>query len=135
MKTLLLCISVLVISYSQKPNEIILNSFIKSFNDKNIDGMMKLVSDSVSYSYVIKNKIIVEAQSKNELKKSMASYFKSYSTVHSEVEDLIVTNTFISFIERVSWVSDGKKHNQKSLATYKFKNGLIHRAWYFSAEK
>ena len=134
MKTLLGLLLFVFICNSQSSNQQQLNAFLKAFNEQDTNLMMTFVSDSITFSNIIKNKVLVFTDTKETLRTGMKSYFKRIPTVYSTFGTFISTKSIISFVESVNWKSKGILKSQKSMATYEFKNGLIYRVWYFIPE-
>ena len=90
--------------------------------------------DDIKWMSVEGNKISVKTNDKQKLKQAMAEYFKGSSSANSSKSQMLSYGTFVSGIEKASWLSKGKMKSQCSAVVYQFKEGLILNVWYYPAE-
>ena len=109
--------------------------FVKAFNDRDIDAMLALTTDDISWHYVSGAEVATETVGKKALAKSMENYFKSCSSCRSKLLQVMATKERISAWEEASWETPSGKKAQSSLSVYEFKDGLIQSVYYFPTEK
>src|SRR5690606_10650797 len=109
--------------------------FIAAFNAHDSAAMANLVTDDVAWSSISHDGIEVQARGKRELVASMDAYFSSCATCRSEISEAISTRDRVGAIEVASWQGKDGARSQRSLSVYEFSGGLIHRVYYFPAEK
>ena len=110
-------------------------SFVKAFNDKDIEAMLSLAAPDMKYMFVAGQKIATETADHEALRKAMLSYFKSSPTTRSEIRKLSQSGNFISATEEAFWTVAGVAKSQCSLAVYEFKDEKIQHVWYFPSHK
>lgn len=112
-----------------------LEAFTAAFNKHDIEGMLTHVTEDLLYMYVADDQIAVETRDKAALSKAMQAYFKQIPSARSEMEAVIFNGHFASVRERAHWKGKNGAQSQASLAIYQFKDGKIHRVWYYPAQK
>jgi hypothetical protein len=113
----------------------IVQQFVATFNDHDVDAMMNLVTEDVEWFNINGSKMSVETSGVAALRKGMTGYFVGVPTVRSHVVKSMVSGSFVTIQERVSWTQAEKQRSQASLAVYELRGGLIRRVWYYPAEK
>jgi uncharacterized protein (TIGR02246 family) len=119
----------------QPTNDRKVRDYVAAYNERDIDAMLRMVTDDIQWISVDGDKISVETRGKKQLRESMAAYFKSSPTAKSELEWVQATRSRVAALERASWESKGGKRSQASLSVYEFRRGLISRVYYYPAEK
>lgn len=120
---------------AKSANEKRVRDYVAAYNKKDLDSMLKMVSDDIQWLYIMGEKIVVEAKGKEKLRKSLAAYFKSAPKVRSDLEWTRSTSSRVTALERASWPSKTGRKSQASLSVYEFKRGKISRVYYFPSEK
>jgi hypothetical protein len=108
---------------------------IAAFNAHDSDAMAEFLTDDVVWLSVANGNVAVEANGKSDLIASMDAYFESCPTCRSEISESISTPARTSAIEIASWEGKSGPQSQRSLSIYEFSGDLIHRVYYFPAEK
>ncbi|MCB1045523.1 MAG: nuclear transport factor 2 family protein [Acidobacteria bacterium] len=108
---------------------------VDAFNRQDIVGMMAQVHPDIVWCHVDGAVLAVEAQGREQLEASMIAYFEGYGQVRSELSQVCDYGSYVTALEKVSWVREGAKRTQSALSVYHFKDGLIQSVWYFPAEK
>lgn len=112
---------------------VVVQSFVRAYNDHDLDGMVKLLADDVAWASVEGDKVVTEAATRAELLNKLAVYFKQYPNARSVLEQSFVSGSYVSVRERAFWKQDGKTLSATAVAVYETANGLIIRAWYYPA--
>ena len=126
------------IIHSQEPtptNLRTVDQFVAAFNSHDSSAMGEFVADDVAWLSVTGEDVIVETRGKSELASSMNAYFKSCPTCQSTLSGSISTPGRVSAVEITTWQGKTGTRSQRSLSVYEFSEGLIHRVYYFPAEK
>lgn len=118
-----------------KSNETRVRDYVAAYNAKDLDGMLSMVTDDIQWLSVDGDKVAVETKGKDQLRESMAAYFKSAPSAKSELEWIQLTRSRAAALERASWQTKNGKKSQTSLSVYEFRRGLIARVYYYPAEK
>lgn len=112
----------------------ILDTYFEAFNNHDVEALAATVTDDIRLMSITPDTVTVDLKSKEELKKWLTGYFSSLPNVSSSYSDVTIREPFVSFVETASWGPDSASKQQSSLATYKIKEGKIHRVWYYYAE-
>src|SRR5262245_39842912 len=118
-----------------KTSESILRDFQIAFNKRDTGAMLALVASDLQWGNIQGDKIEIEINGKPALEKWLTGYFKSCPSCRSEIESLMAAGSYITVHERATWETKAGKKEQKALAVYEVREGLIRRVWYFPAEK
>ena len=116
-------------------NEQRVRDYVAAFNEQDVDGMLEMVTSEVQWIYITGDKLAVEASGKPALRKSLTGYFKAAPKVTSKLEWIKVTTSRVAALERVSWTTKEGNRSQSSLSVYEFKDGKIHRVYYYPSER
>ncbi|WP_395374016.1 nuclear transport factor 2 family protein [Marinicella sp. W31] len=111
------------------------HQFIKAFNNQNVEQMLVLVSEDITWHYVSGAEVSTETVGKKALAESMRNYFSSCPSCRSKLIRIMATQERISAWEEASWEADSGRKKQTSLSVYEFKDDLIQRVYYFPTEK
>ncbi len=105
---------------------------IAAFNAKDPVQLAANVTEDFEYLYIDGNKIIAEAQGRENFKKGMAGYFSNIKTVSTEITAYFLVTNKISFKEVISYVnSKGDALQSSALGIYEIRDGKIAKAWHF----
>ena len=119
----------------QKSNDQRVRDYVAAYNQRNIDTMLRRVTEDIQWLSMAGDKITVETQGKPKLRESMAAYFKTSPTAKSELEWVQATAARVAAREKASWQGKSGSKSQSSLSVYEFRGGLISRVYYYPAEK
>lgn len=117
------------------PIEQRVRDYVSAFNERKIDTVLGMVTDSIQWLSVMGDELAVETQGKQKLRESMEAYFKSTPSAKSELQWVQVTASRAAALENASWESKSGPKTQGSLCVYEFEDGLISRVYYFPLEK
>lgn len=118
---------------SASKNALVLMKQVQLFNQQDVAGMTANVTEGFKYFYFVDDKLILEADGKNQFAEAMTSYFKSIGKPQSKIESITSVGNKVSFHETVEYIKgDGEKVESTALGVYEIKDNLIHRAYYFN---
>ena len=129
--TLLCC----VMSHATYAQEAVatVKGFVAAFNEKDIDGMLKLAATDIQWMSVSGQTITSEAATQEALKTAMSGYFASVPSARSEIRAIHQSASFVFALEEASWTSNEVEKSQCSMAVYELVEGKIKHVWYFPA--
>ena len=135
--TTLFALMVMPLVYASEPPSHLasVEGLVAAFNEHDSDAMAKFLTDDVVWLSIANGNVAVEANGKSELITSMNAYFESCPTCRSEISEAISTPARTSAREIASWEGKAGPRSQRSLSIYEFSGELIHRVYYFPAEK
>ena len=107
--------------------------FVTAFNEKDIDGMLKLATSDIQWMSVSGQTITSEAGDQDALKKAMSGYFASVPSARSEIHSIHQSGSFVFALEQAFWTSKEVEKSQCSMAVYELEEGKIKHVWYFPA--
>ncbi|MFN0119242.1 MAG: nuclear transport factor 2 family protein [Blastocatellia bacterium] len=116
-------------------NEQAVRDFVTAFNRHDTTAMAALVAGDIQWMNVKGSAVEVEVAGRAALEQSMAAYFRSCPTCHSEIESIMTAGRFVTIHERAMWTGKNGAQAQRSLGVYEIRDGRIQRAWYYPAEK
>jgi hypothetical protein len=124
------------LSHAEEPVApmVVVQSFVRAYNGHDLDELVKLLDEEVSWLAVKDDSVVAEARNRAELLNRLAVYFKEHPNARSVLEQSFVSGPFVSVRERAFWKQEGKTLSAISLAVYETKGGRIVRAWYYPAE-
>ena len=109
----------------------VLDDQVEAFNSRDVDRMLKNLSDDFVWYSIVGDSMSVEVSGKRDFKVSMKGYYKAFKDVHSEIVSYSISGNKVSFSEKVSFKKNGKTLSQTSIGVYEIVDGLIVRIWYF----
>lgn len=113
----------------------VVEAFFDAYGQRDLERATALVSEDFVWYAVTADSLVVQARGRDELARSLASYFESVPSARSSVEATLLTGGYIALRERATWTGpDGSDRSAVSLAVYEVRDGLIRRAWYYPAE-
>lgn len=132
---LLMCVSAAQGAGTPSPQVTVVKQFIVAFNAHDSAAMARLVIDDIEWLSIDGEKISTETKGKDELVKTVDSYFKSCPSCRTRLSDIASTSSRVSAIEIASWQGSKGSKSQRSISVYEFSGELISRVYYFPAEK
>jgi len=114
---------------------VVVQSFVRAYNGHDLDELVKLLAEDVSWLAVKDDNVVAEARNRAELIKRLAVYFKEYPNARSVLEQSFVSGPFVSVRERAFWKQDGKTRSATAIAVYETADGRVVRAWYYPAQQ
>ena len=135
MAFLLLCVPMAQSQESGPANLRTVEHFVAAFNAHDVEAMGALVTADISWLSLDGGVLAVESSDKRELIADMHAYFKSCPTCRSSLSATVSTPERVSAVEIASWQGKTGAKSQTALSVYEFSEGLIHRVYYFPAER
>jgi hypothetical protein len=113
----------------------IVREHMEAFNRHDVEAMAARVAPDFVWFGVAGEEVTVEARGRAALADGMRSYFAALPSVRSEIEESVVSGSFVAIRERATWTdASGAQRTQASLGIYEIRDGLIQRVWYYPAE-
>lgn len=112
---------------------VVVQSFVRAYNAHDLDELVNLLAEDVSWLAVKDDNVVAEARNRAELLNRLAVYFKAHPNARSVMEQSFVSGPFVSVRERAFWKEDGKTRSATSVAVYETADGRVVRAWYYPA--
>lgn len=111
-----------------------IREFVEAFNKRDIDAMLELVDENIQWLNVDGEQIKVETEGKTALREGMSRYFRNCPSCKSSLGWVQNAGSRVVALERATWSVKNEMKSQSSLSVYEFRNGKIHRVYYFPAE-
>jgi hypothetical protein len=108
-------------------------AFVTAFNEKDVDAMLSLATENVTWMSIDGETIAAEASGSENLKSAMEGYFASHSSSYSKIKQIQSSGPWVTTLEHAGKDIDGQFKGQCAYAMYQFNDGLIQSVWYFSA--
>ena len=105
--------------------------FIDAYNQHNIEEMLEKTTEEVKWLYNINDKLLLETDGKDALRKAMVAHFNQQSNAHSQIKQSLTLGDTIAVIED-TFSNDGQR-SQWAFSIYQMKQDLIHSVTYYSA--
>lgn len=118
-----------------KDREALVARLLEAFNRQDAEAMARMVTPDLQWLNISDSRTLPEANSREELLKGMAAYFKSCPTCRSSHAGLISTPNRVAAVEVAEWTQGGLRHTQRSISVYEFSGSLIRRVYYFPSER
>lgn len=132
---LVLCLATLTTPvFGQETPETQLQRLFEAYNAHQIDDMVALMADNVTWLSVMGDSVAVEITGKEPLKEFMTSYFNALPSAKSQAEGMLINGSFVTVKERAMWEQNGEARSQASIAVYEFEGALIRRVWYYASQ-
>ena len=126
---LVLCFtSVNAQSLSETEAKAIVQKYFDAFNRHQVDELVKHVTEDFKMFSVGRDTTELSTAGKTALRKWLAGYFQDLPNVSSEISELNVSGSFVSFTETANW---GDDKSQSSFAVYEITDKKINRVWYY----
>ncbi len=131
---LLLLQSSFAIRADEKNNYAVLQKYLESYNQHDIDGMLEFMATDVRWMNIDGDKLTIATTGKTEFRNIMKGYFEHFPTAKSTIVETSGVGDFITTTERAAWTWEGKPRSQCAMATYSFEDSLIVNVWYHVAQ-
>lgn len=125
----------LALSVYAQSKKTLVENFYSAFNAHDVEKMASFVSDDINVLYINKNTVVQDVKNIDMLKSSMTSYFSSIQSARSEIQNIMISGSYVSVHEKVSWISNGSVKSQFALGVFEIRNNKICRVWYYPSEK
>lgn len=111
----------------------VVENLFTAFNEKDVEGMLALVTDDVRWFHVSEEDMTVEASGRDALRAAMSRYFADLPSARSAIRRISSSGPFVHTVERASWDAGGEEKSQCSTALYEIDGGRVRNVWYFPA--
>ncbi|TRY29288.1 nuclear transport factor 2 family protein [Aliiglaciecola sp. M165] len=112
-------------------NTDMVEQFVDAFNKKDIATMLDSSAEDLRWMRVSGPQFAIETSSHEELRQALQSYFESTPSAKSKIRFTNASGNFVYALEEASWVANGIKKSQCSMAVYELENKKIQNVWYF----
>ncbi|MEX1140630.1 MAG: nuclear transport factor 2 family protein [Bacteroidota bacterium] len=117
------------------PSLEVVQKHFKAFNWHDVADLTARLDTGFVWYSIDGDKVSVEVRGREQFEAGMKSYFESFPTVRSEIEEATVTGRFVVIRERVTWTQNGQEKTQSGLGVYEIEGGKILRVWYYASEE
>lgn len=107
--------------------------FVNAYNEQNIDTMLALATDKLTWLFFKDNQLHVMTSGKEQMKKELLNDFKTKKGGRSEIRKMFSLNNTIAVIEEAFWEKDGVVKSQCAISIYRLENNLIDSVTYYDS--
>lgn len=108
--------------------------FVVAYNQKDIDGMVGMVSEGVRYMFISGDQVHTEVAGKEALESYLQGFFANSTPSTSEVLMHTRNGNFHQMIEKATYLDrEGNPKSQCSAVVYQLSGSLIVHIWYFDS--
>jgi hypothetical protein len=105
---------------------------VDAYNRGDVERLVANVSEGFKWFSIASDSLLLEVAGKDDFRKGMESYFEGRTPPHSKIDGYVIDGNRISFREIVSHENaDGETVQSSAMGVYEFRDGKIHRGWYF----
>lgn len=109
--------------------------FVSAFNQQDVDAMLILASEDLSWMSIAGSTVAVEAAGSQNMKAAMLDYFAGHPASRSKIIQIQSSGTWVTTLEQAGREIDGQFEGQCAYAMYQLEKDLIKSVWYFSAHQ
>ena len=109
----------------------IVQGLMAAFNDHDADRMRDFWHSDVTWIEVSGDQSSIVTTSAAQLHSELITYFETFPSVSSSLENITVNGNYVSAVERPVWEEGGERKTQASVVVYEITNGKVKRFWYF----
>ena len=121
---------------ADSPEIAIVRSAVKAFNAHDPAAVVSHYAPAIKWYGVTADGQSLDGDGAENVRAWLVGYFTSTPGVRSEIESVLQVGPHVAFREYVTWTGkDGRPRAQRSLGIYEIKDGAIHRAWYYPADR
>lgn len=122
--------------YSRAPDPLaIVRDLQRAFNAHDVEAMAASTQTNATWISIVKDSAVVETDGEVAMRESMTGYFKAIPSARSQIEDAMVSGSYVAIRERAFWQGKDSEQSQVALGVYEIRDGKIARVWYFPAER
>jgi uncharacterized protein (TIGR02246 family) len=114
--------------------ERVVRNFNAAFNAQDAAAMAALVTSDVQWVSVKGLAVNLDTSTREELRRSMASYFKACPSCRSRLASVTVAKSRVSVLEVATWATSTGPREAQGFVFYEFSGQLISRVYYFAVE-
>lgn len=105
--------------------------FIDAYNKHDVEKMLERTSEEVKWLNNINDKLLLETDGKDALRKAMVTHFNRQTHARSQMKQSLTLGDTVAVIEK-AFSNDGER-SQCALSIYQMKQNLIHSITYYAA--
>lgn len=109
----------------------IVTGLMAAFNDHDAEKMREFWHSDVAWIELSGEQASLVTTSASQLYDELVTYFQTYPTVSSSLENISVNGAFVTAIERPVWEEAGERKSQSSVVVYEIVDGKVKRFWYY----
>jgi hypothetical protein len=109
-------------------------AYVAAYNQRDLNQMLKATHEDIAWMSVYDHKVAVETNNQKALKAALEQHFSRSNQSVSSLSGVASYGNFVSAIEKVSSVKNGKPRSACSLSVYQFDGELIKGVWYYPAQ-
>lgn len=132
---LFVCLLVSPWVQAEQPEVQVVKSFVAAYNQQNLEGMLYLATDDVSWMSVESKMSSVMTDGKEQLQNAMKNFFAGNGHGRYEILSITASGSYVHTVEKAIWSSKGEEKSQCSLAVYELKDRKILNVWYYPAHQ
>ena len=117
-----------------KDNTTRVQTYVDAYNRRDLKAMLEFTHQDIGWMSVYDDKVAVETKNQAELKAALKQHFARPSQSTSSLLGLSSYGDFVSAIEKVTSMKNGKTRSACSLSVYQFDHDLIKAVWYYPAQ-
>ena len=114
--------------------ERVVRNFNAAFNAQDAAAMAALVTPDVQWVSVKGLTVNLDTSNREELRRSMASYFKACPSCRSRLASVTVAKSRVAVLEVATWTTPAGPREAQGFVFYEFSGQLISRVYYFAVE-
>lgn len=107
--------------------------FVAAYNHQDIDKMMSLVTDDITWFSASAFSITEITRGKTNMKKELSADFASGNKTVSTLFNLKGVGNTVSAVEQASWTKGETQKSQCAISIYQFAKGKIRSVTYYDA--
>jgi len=111
----------------------IVKKFVLAYNQQDVDGMLNLATDDLTWLFFKDNQLQVMTSGKAQMKEELLKDFKNKKGGRSELRKMFALNNTVAVIEEAFWEKDGKLNSQCAVSLYRLENSLIDSVTYYDS--
>jgi hypothetical protein len=109
-------------------------AYAEAYDQRDLEQMLKLTAVNIRWMSVYDDKVAVETADQAALRGALQQHFSRSGLSKSSLSGIVSYGDFVSAIEKVTSIKNGKSHSACSLSVYQFDGDLIAAVWYYPAQ-
>lgn len=120
------------LSHASNSGQVVLK-FVDAYNAQNVDAMLALATDKLTWLYFKDNQLQVLTSGKTQMKEELLKDFKNKKGGRSEIRKMFALNDTVSVIEEAFWEKEGELKSQCAVSIYRLAGNLIDSVTYYDS--
>ena len=119
---------------ASSPEIAVVRQQLEAFNRHSADEVVACYAENIIWRSIDGDTVSTEGAGRESIRSWLKGYFQKLTTVNSELLEVNQTGPLVVFRERARWTGkDGQPRSQTAIGIFEVRDGLVQRAWYFSA--